>query len=376
MVTILNRSLFLRKLGGMKALIALLAASALMMSACGDSTPTEAAQSDDAQTDQPSGDAQDAAAEADQPSEEQPTIVVSTNIMGDVVENVVGDAATVVTIMPVGADPHDFQPSAKQIAELNDADAVIMNGGGFEEGLLDIVEAAEADGMIVFEAMSVIETLEFSGHDDHDDHEDDHDDHDDHEDDDDHDDHDDDHKHEHADGDPHFFTDPARVALAADAIAEFVIAEVDGIDGAAVRATADDYVAELTALDEEISEALSAVADADRVLVTNHEVLAYFADRYDFEIIGAVIPGGTTVDSANAEALAELAEIVEAEGIPAIFSDNSSSDELAQTLALEAGNVEVVELYSESLGAEDSDGATYVEMMRTNAERIAAALTR
>jgi len=363
MVTILNRSLFLRKLGGMKALIALLAASALMMSACGDSTPTEAAQSDDAQTDQPSGDAQDAAAEADQPSEEQPTIVVSTNIMGDVVENVVGDAATVVTIMPVGADPHDFQPSAKQIAELNDADAVIMNGGGFEEGLLDIVEAAEADGMIVFEAMSVIETLEFSDHDDHDDHEDDKD-------------HDDDHKHEHADGDPHFFTDPARVALAADAIAEFVIAEVDGIDGAAVRATADDYVAELTALDEEISEALSAVADADRVLVTNHEVLAYFADRYDFEIIGAVIPGGTTVDSANAEALAELAEIVEAEGIPAIFSDNSSSDELAQTLALEAGNVEVVELYSESLGAEDSDGATYVEMMRTNAERIAAALTR
>lgn len=319
----------------MRPLIALTAAGTMLVTACGGSTT-----------------------EASEPSD-RPTIVVSTNIMGDVVENVVGDAASVITVMPIGADPHDFQPSAQQIAQLTAADAVIINGGGFEEGLLDIVQAAEADGSAVFEAFSAVETLEFAGHD----HDEDHDDH-------------DDHDEDHDEGDPHFFTDPVRVATAAGAISEFVIAEVDTIDAEVVRAATDNYLGELAALDSEITVTLDAVSPGDRVLVTNHEVLTYFADRYDFEIIGTVIPGGTTVDSADAEALAELAEIIQVEGIPAVFSDTSSSDELAQTLALEAGAIEVVELYSESLGPQDSDGATYLEMMRTNAERIAAALSR
>lgn len=97
-------------------------------------------------------------------SPDRPTIVVSTNILGDVVQNIVGDAALVVTIMPVGSDPHDFQPSAQQIAQLNEADAVIINGGGFEEGLVDIVEAAEADGTVVLDAIGPVETLEFGRH--------------------------------------------------------------------------------------------------------------------------------------------------------------------------------------------------------------------
>jgi zinc/manganese transport system substrate-binding protein len=328
--------IILNKVGNVRALIALTAAGALLVTACGGST-TEASESSD-----------------------RPTIVVSTNIMGDVVGNIVGDAADVITVMPVGADPHDFQPSAQQIAQLNDADAVILNGGGFEEGLLDIVEAAEADGTVVFEAISAVETLEFAGHDEHSDD----------------DEHDDDEDDEHSDGDPHFFSDPVRVATAADAISEFVIAEIDGIDADVVRAATASYLEELAALDSEITLTLDAVSPTDRVLVTNHEVLTYFADRYDFEIIGTVIPGGTTVDSADAQALAELASIIEAEGIPAVFADTSSSDELAQTLALEAGAIEVVQLYSESLGPEYSDGATYLEMMRTNAERIAEALSR
>jgi zinc/manganese transport system substrate-binding protein len=301
----------------------------------------------------------------------RPTVVVSTNILGDVVENIVGDAATVITIMPVGSDPHDFQPSAQQIAQLNEADAVIVNGGGFEQGLLDIVESAENDGVPLFEAISAVETLESAGHDHGDEHHDEGDDH--------GDEHDesDEHDEEHYDeGDPHFFTDPDRMASAVGAISEFLIVEVDGIDAAAVQASADTYIATLVALDEEIEQTLSAVSPADRVLVTNHEVFTYFADRYSFEIIGSVIPGGTTLDSADAETLAALALVVEAEDIPAVLSDTSSSDELARTLALEAGNIEVVALYSESLGGPDSDGATYLDMMRVNAERIAEALTR
>jgi zinc/manganese transport system substrate-binding protein len=88
-----------------------------------------------------------------------------------------------------------------------------------------------------------------------------------------------------------------------------------------------------------------------------------------------VIPSGSTADGASARQLAQLAELVRDEGVPAIFADTSSSDKLARALADEVGaDVEVVELFSESLGDESSDGATYVEMVRTNAERIVGAL--
>ncbi len=309
---------------------------------------------------------------------ERPTVVATTNILGDVLRNVAGDQIDVVTIMPVGADPHSFQASAQEANQMREADALIVNGGGFEEGLLDVIEAATDDGTPTFAAISAVETVEFgeSSHDHEDDHADE-----DHADEDhadeDHadEDHADEDDHDHADGDPHFFTDPARMADAADAMAAFLIEHVDGIDAAALQASADAYVAALEALDAEVEEVLAAIPDDRRVLVTNHEVFGYFADRYGFEVVGTVIPSGSTADGASAGALAELAELVAAEGVPAIFADTSSKNELAETLADEVGgDVAVVELFSESLGDASSGGATYVDMVRTNADRIADAL--
>ena len=84
----------------------------------------------------------EAAVEVAGVSEDAPTIAVTTNILGDVVENLVGDLANVETIMPVGADPHDFQASAQQVALVGDADALVINGAFFEEGIWDVIEAA------------------------------------------------------------------------------------------------------------------------------------------------------------------------------------------------------------------------------------------
>ena len=110
------------------------------------------------------------------------------------------------------------------------------------------------------------------------------------------------------------------------------------------------------------------------MLVTNHEVFGYFAGRYGFEVVGAVIPSGSTTDGVSAAELDDLAKVIEAEGVPAIFSDTSSSDELIEVLSGEVGDVAVVELYSESLGEPGSEGATYIGMVRTNAERMSSAL--
>jgi zinc/manganese transport system substrate-binding protein len=270
---------------------------------------------------------------------DRPTIVVTTNILGDVVEELVGNEAEVVTIMPTGVSPHEFQASARQADEMRTADALVVNGGGFEEGLQDVVDGAVDDGVPVFAALDAVDTLELADA-DHDSGE-----------------------------DPHFFTDPARMAFAATAIVQFLEDELPGLD-----LGASSYVDALEALDTEADSVLAAVAPGDRKLVTNHEVFGYLADRYDFEVIGTVIPSGSTADGASAGALAELVDAVEASGVPAVFADTSSPDDLAQTLADEVGAVEVVELFSESLGEPGSGGETYLEMVRTNAERIAGAL--
>ncbi|MEM1334473.1 MAG: metal ABC transporter substrate-binding protein, partial [Actinomycetota bacterium] len=192
--------------------------------------------------------------------------------------------------------------------------------------------------------------------------------------DDDHD-HGDDHHHHHSGEDPHFFTDPVRMADAVNGIADFLQETLDFADPAAIEAGAEAYASELMALDGEVMAAVDGIPADNRVLVTSHEVFGYFADRYGFEVVGTVIPSGTTTDSASAGELAELAELIVAEGVPAIFSDTSSSDELAQTLAAEVGgDVSVVELFTESLGEDGSGGASYLEMVRTNIERMTAAL--
>jgi zinc/manganese transport system substrate-binding protein len=276
-----------------------------------------------------------------------PDVVVTTSILGDVVENLVGDAAEVEVIMPPNADPHDFQASARQAAALREADLVVVNGAGFEAGLEDAIDGAVDDGATVFAAVDHVDTLPAG---------------------------------EHADEgegvDPHFFTDPARMAAAAEALADALADNVPGFDDQAFRDRAGAYLDQLRALDAEVEATLAPVPAADRKLVTNHDVFAYFADRYGFTVVGTVIPAITTSAEPSAGELDELAATIEAEGVRAIFADTSSPEALAEALAAEVGgDVQVVELYSESLGGPGSEGGTYVDMIRTDATRIAGALT-
>jgi zinc/manganese transport system substrate-binding protein len=287
----------------------------------------------------------------------RPQLVVTTSVLGDVVKNLVGDLADVEVVMPAGSSPHEFQASPRQVAAMREADAMIVNGGGFEEGLGDPIEAAEADGVATYAAIDAVETLTFAQDEPHDE--------------------DEAEQEEHGAGsiDPHFFTDPLRVAAAAQAIADFLADDVPALDTDELTTQAAAYVDELTALDAEMEATLAAVPADRRKLVTNHEVFGYFAQRYGFEVIGAVIPTGTTQAAPSAGELDELAHTIEEAGVPAIFAETSSPTRLADSLADEVGEVQVVELYTESLGPDGSAGDTYAGMMRSDAEQIADALS-
>ncbi|HAY51503.1 MAG TPA: zinc ABC transporter substrate-binding protein, partial [Acidimicrobiaceae bacterium] len=204
------------------------------------------------------------------------------------------------------------------------------------------------------------------GHDDHDDH-------DDHEGHDDHDDHDDHEGHDHGGIDPHFFTDPGRMATVVEELNEFLVANFPNADQGFVS-TANSYAQDLMDLDAEVEEILSGIPASSRLLVTNHAVFGYFADSYSFEILGEIIPSSSTLASASAQQLSNLAEELRSNNVTAIFADASASDALAQTLAAEVGGIEVITLYTESLGDPGSSGESYIDMVRFNAEAIASGL--
>ncbi|WRH26352.1 zinc ABC transporter substrate-binding protein [Arthrobacter sp. JZ12] len=280
---------------------------------------------------------------------DSPTVVVTTNILGDITRNLVGDQADVVVLMESNADPHSFGISARQAAQIENADLIIHNGAGLEEGVLNHVETAANDGVPTLAAMDAIEPITFSYEDD--------------------------------DGiqgadDPHFWTDPARVAEASVALAEGIVANVGGVDEEAVRSQTADYVTQLSELETSMEESFSAIPADKRKLITNHHVFGYLAQRFGFDVIGAVIPSGTTLASPSSSDLDDLTGKIHEAGVVAIFADSSQPERLAEVLAAEAGtDIAVVPLFTESLGAEGSDAGTYLGMMRANTERITAALS-
>jgi zinc/manganese transport system substrate-binding protein len=280
-----------------------------------------------------------------------PVVVATTSILGDITANVVGDLARVEVLIPRDTDPHDFEPSARQVETLRSADLVVANGLELEEGLEAVLATAADDGVSVLEVAPLLNPQPYTS------------------------DHDDEDDADHGDGlDPHVWMDVTRVQAMAGLIAE-ALTGIDGIDPARVAANLAAYDTELAALDAEITTILSAVPADRRLLVTNHDAFSYLASSQGFEVVGTVLPAGSPLAEPSPADLAALAAQMNELGVPAIFTENTTSTDLARALAAEAGNVAVVGLYSDSLGPEGSDGATYVELMRTNAVRIAGALS-
>jgi len=277
---------------------------------------------------------------------DRPRVVVTTNILGDVVGELVGDQVDVVTLMPPGADPHSVEISAREAAEMLDADLVVSNGLGLEEGLQQHVDAAGAAGVPVVEAGDLIEPLAYVDGD--------------------------------AEGepDPHLWTDTGRVLDVVDGLEPVLATEVDGIDVDRLTAATASYRAQLETLDAELTATFAAIPAERRALVTNHHVFGYLAERWGFRVVGAVLPSGTTLAAPSASDLADLTEAIEEAGVATIFADSSQPDRLVQVLADEADvDVEVVALHTESLSAPGGGAATYLEMMRSNEQLISHGLS-
>ena len=390
-----------------------------------------AACSDDAGSDetQPA----DSGSETRQTTSPSVSVVTTTNIMADWVSNVGGDNVDVFSLVPVGADPHTFQPGAKDVARVARADLVLSVGLSLERAWLkDLLENAARDPSSIVEMGEIVNPIEFGqGHADEvdlleeishvvheveegeisaeegieelkqllaegEEEEE------------------GDHEGEeelpemvleiiakvedgemaaadaieaieelteegegeHADHghgleDPHFWFDPLRVKLVVNDIAAR-LSVIDPDRGGTYTANASAYNAKLDELHSWTEDQVATVPEDGRLLVTSHDSFGYFSNLYGFEVVGVVLSVTTDVEPSAGD-LVDLVHEVEENNVPAVFGETTVSERLAKAVASESG-AELVRLYSGSLGPDGSGAATYIEMIRTNVGRIVEAL--
>ena len=319
-------------------------------------------------------------------------VVASTNIIADVVAKVGGDSIDIFSLIPIGADPHSFEPTPRDLVLLNGAHVIFVNGLGLEEQVEPIIDSLDSEGVVV-SVNTGVDTSKLGDeiHEDDDEHSDEiHEDDDEHSDeiheDDEHSDeiheeeHEEDHEdregdedhHHHEGADPHTWFSIHAVEQWVENI-EHVLRALDPANAAIYTANAQAYLVELEALAEEVEALLAALPVEKRKLVTDHDSFGYFAAAYDFDVVGTVIPSFSTLASPSAGELAKLQDQIEEESVQAIFVGTTITPDIAQQLAADTG-IQVVILYTGSLSDEGGPAASYIDFMRYNVTAIVNAL--
>ena len=272
-----------------------------------------------------------------------PVILTSTTFLADITRNIAGDRVQVESLLPIGADPHSYEPVPADVVKINKNKLLIINGLEYEHFLESLLENAGGERVIIT-ASDGLEPLTMED--------------------------------EEGTGqlvnDPHIWLDPTRVITYVENIREG-LTHFDP-DGAAVyQSNADAYVQQLTNLDTWINEQISQIPAEKRLLVTNHDALGYLSDRYSLTIIGAVLPSVSSDASTSAGQMAHLIDLIKSSGAPAIFLDEVENPALAQQIAEESGVKIVEDLHVESL-TDGAPAATYIDMMKHNVTQIVIAL--
>lgn len=281
-------------------------------------------------------------------------VLATTTIVADVVQNIAGDRAVVTALIPPGVDEHGYEPAPRDIAMAGEVDLIFINGVGLEPFLERLVaNTGDASRIIpVSDGIQLINGMDTGDHDDHEDEA-----------------REDLHEHE---GDPHVWMDPHNVMIWADNIQQ-ALSQADPAGASYYQENASRYRQELTGLDRWIQEQVNQIAPEQRNLVTDHLIFTYFADRYGFKQVGAIVPGYSTAASPSAKELARLEDAIRELGVRAVFVGNTVNPDFARRVSQDTGT-KLVPILTGSLTGEDGSGPTYTAYIRYNVEQIVGAL--
>jgi ABC-type Zn uptake system ZnuABC Zn-binding protein ZnuA len=275
-------------------------------------------------------------------------ILASTSILADIAQNVAGQHAQVAPLLPVGADPHAYEAIPSDVVKISESTVLILNGLEYEHFIESLLENADGERMVIV-ASAGLDPRVAEEHEDETEGEE-----------------------EHEAGDPHMWLDPVLVISYVENIRNGLIeADPEGME--IYKANTDAYIAQLEDLDGWITDQVGQIPVDRRILVTNHEALGYFADRYGFSVAGTVIPSLSSGAATSAQGMAAVIDQIRATNAPAIFLGEVENPALANQIAAETGVTVVDDLYLESL-TDGSPAATYIEMMKYNVSKIVEVL--
>ena len=278
-------------------------------------------------------------------SDGQVEVVATTTQIGDFVREVGGDAVVVDQVLEPNTDPHEYEPRPSDVVAAAEAKLVFASGDDLDGWIEQVVSDSGSDAELVDLGAAVPERLpgESSGD-------------------------------EASEFDPHWWHDPRNAEAAVREIERRLI-DADPGRRRSFERNAAAYLAELRTLDAGIARCMARIPASRRKLVTDHDAFGYFADRYAIDVVGAVIPSQTTQAQPSAKDLSELADVIEREGVEAIFPESSLSSKVAEAIADQTGASASYTLYGDTLGPQGSDGATYLRMEAANANAMARGFT-
>ncbi|MBU6256506.1 MAG: zinc ABC transporter substrate-binding protein [Chloroflexi bacterium] len=274
-------------------------------------------------------------------------VVATTSVFADLARLALGDTVQIDSIVPAGIDVHTFEPAPSDAAKIAAADLILMNGLGLDDWVSSLIEAAQqSDANVVRlgEGLDTVGTWTYLASPEGDP--------------------------EHA-YDPHVWLDPAGAELYVKRIAERVSQEQPEL-ASAIAATSANGLAQIRALDVEVSAMFAAIPAENRKIVTFHDAFGYYARAYDITIVGVAIasPG----QDPSAREIAALIDAIRASGVTTVFSEVQFPSKVLTSIAAETGATVLADLYSDALGK--APGDTYLGAMRANATAIAASMQR
>jgi ABC-type Zn uptake system ZnuABC Zn-binding protein ZnuA len=268
----------------------------------------------------------------------RPRVLASTSILADIAQNVAGDRVKVDSLLPLGVDPHAYQPRPADAAKVAESTMLILNGANYEQVIQPILDNAGGQRLVI-DASKGLTPRSATGASDQ------------------------------GAADPHFWLDPNLVIKYVENIRDG-LSTADPEGASIYRANAEAYIKQLKDLDTWIQSQVDTLTPEKKDLVTNHEVLGYFADRYKFNIVGEVIPSLSSEASPSAQEMTVLVEKIRSSNAMAIFLDAMDNPKLAEQVAKEAGIKVINDLHLESLTPPDGVAPTYIDMMKYNTGRI------
>jgi ABC-type Zn uptake system ZnuABC Zn-binding protein ZnuA len=267
-------------------------------------------------------------------------VVATTVQITALAKEVAGDNAEIHGIIPSGADPHEFEPTASDLIAIEGADLILRNGIGLDDWLNDTLSAAKNPKIVVVTDGVELRTGEEDGE---------------------------------VVEDPHVWHDPDNDKIMVQNITAALI-EADPAHKADFETRSRAYLKKLDETKAEVQAIIDEIPPESRKLVTNHDAFGYFARAFGLTIVGAVIPSVSTEAEPSGADTARLLDTIKSENVRAIFAESSVSPKLAGTLAKDAGVKIIDDLYGDSLGEPGSGADTIDGMLLHNARAIADAL--